>query len=356
MRKLVIQGSFRSVGAQIGEATKDDLPFVRDSTIAFLLEQARASDLAGMRRIAAGYADSAEQFFPGAFEYMEGLAEGGDLAFEDVALITFSEEIRTEFHVPPSKCSTLAVPTQEYGWVIGHNEDYEPQYAGRMYALDLRIPGYPRTLSLNYPGHFPCLAGALNDHGVALAKNSLWPDVQPGLSGNLLHFRAALATDMDAAVGFLAHQPAALTSHYTVACGAQGDLAGIEVSNHRTAEELIAFFYPAREPYWHTNHARFLQLHTPDPAVTGRNHSLPRGEKLERLIVSRRLPTSPGEMLDLLSTNDGLLHRTPAQNATSVTLATVVICPEREELWIRDADPSAEPRDIRLSFYDRPPN
>ncbi len=351
MRKLVIEGSLRSAGAQIGEATAVDLPFVRDGTIDFLLKNATVGGIRQMRWIAARYVASARDFFPEAIDYMEGLAFGGGLTFEDVALIVFSEEIRTEFHVAPEKCSTLAVPTRD-GWLIGHNEDYEPQYFGKMFALDLSIPGYPRTLSLNYPGQLPCMGGSLGR--VAIVGTSLWPDAVPGLSKNLLHFRAAVANDRDEALDFLTRQPAALTGHYTVGFGGDDSVCGLETSNPATADSYLCVHDPGREPYWHTNHVRFLKLRAPDPAVTDQNHSLPRGEKLRQIIADGTLPSTPDALLDLLSTNDGVLHRTPEQNATSVTLATVVIRPRTGEMWIRDADPSAHRRDLKLSFAERP--
>lgn len=351
MRKLVVRGSFRSVGVQIGEGTAADLPFVRDRTIAFLLENAAVGSLERMRAIAAGYVAATRHVFPEAVDYMEGLAYGGGLSFEDIALIAFSEEIRTEFESvsKPEKCTTIAVKTRD-GWLIGHNEDYEPQYFGKMYALDLRISGHPRILSLNYPGHFPCLAGSVNQRGVAIANNSLWPDAVPGLSKNVLHFRAALSAHIEEAVEFLTRQPAALTGHYTVAWGEQDDLFGLEVSNAATSETVTHVHDPGEGPYCHTNHVRFLKLRAEDPAVTAKNHSLDRLAKAEKIFQGARTPRTPQELLDLLSTNDGLLHRTPEQNPTSVTLASVVIRPRTCEMWIRDADPSSEEPDHHLSF------
>jgi len=357
MRKLVARGSFRSVGAQIGEETRSDLPFVFDKAVEFLLENATAGSLARMRSIADGYVASAKGIFPQAVEYLEGLAYGGGLSFEDVALISFSEEIRTEFHADPKpeKCTTLAVKTRD-GWLIGHNEDYEPQYLGKMFALDLRISGHPRVLALNYPGMFPCLAGSLNLRGVAIANNSLWPDAVPGLSKNLLHFRAALAEDMDQAIEWLARQPAALTGHYTVAWAPSDDLVGLEVSNPQTAEEIVCLHQPGPTSYAHTNHVRLLKLKGDDPAVVQRNHSVDRLAAAQKILDGANPPRTPEAMLDLLSRNDGLLHRTPEQNPTSVTLATVVIRPRTGEVWIRDADPAAAEPDLHLSFGRAKPN
>lgn len=350
MRRIVVRASsFRAAGRQIGEETGSDLPFVRDDTVALLLENASAGGLVRLREIAETYLASTLSAFPQAIEYMEGLAVASGIPIPDIALIAFSEEIRTEFDEAPSKCSTLAVPTRD-GWLIGHNEDYEPQYFGKMYALDMRIAGYPRTLSLNYPGHFPCLAGTLNRRRVAIANNSLWPAAAPGLSKNAMHFRAALADDMEEAVELLARQPSALTGHYTVASGDEDRLCGLEVSNPHTAEAYVHLEDAGREPYWHTNHVRFLKLLAPDPAVIEGNHTLVRGEKLTDMIARKRLPTTPEGLLEMLSTNDGVLHRTPEQNPSSVTLATVVMRPKTGEMWIRDADPSAATRDLHLSF------
>src|SRR5688572_16539319 len=122
MRKIVVRGSFRSAGVQIGEETRADLPFVRDQTVEFLRENATVGDLDRMRAIAARYVVSTKAVFPEAIEYMDGLAFGGDLTFEDVALIAFSEEIRTEFVAAPDKCTTIAIKTRD-GWMLGHNED-----------------------------------------------------------------------------------------------------------------------------------------------------------------------------------------------------------------------------------------
>lgn len=349
MRKLVVRGSFQEAGVQIGEETRADLPFVLDKTIEFLRENATVGDLDRMRAIAAGYVASTKLVFPEAIEYMAGLAYGGGLSEKDVALIAFSEEIRTEFVAAPEKCTTIALKTRD-GWMIGHNEDYEPQYFGKMYALDLRISGYPRVLSLNYPGMFPNLAGSVNQRGVAITNNSLWPDAVPGLSKNVLHFRASLCSHMDEAVEFLTRQPAALTGHYTVAWGDQDELIGLEVSNAATSETTEYVHDAGEGPYCHANHVRYLKLRAEDPAVTAKNHSLDRLIKAEAIASGARAPRTPHELLDLLSTNDGVLHRTPEQNPTSVTLASIVICPRTGELWIRDADPASKEADHHLSF------
>ena len=343
MKFLQCQGSFEGIGRQVGEACRSDIPDLLDHVVAYLLRNTTVGSYKTMRAIALDYADRTDAEWPSASAFLGGLAEGACASHEAIALIAYSEEIASEFIPVPSKCSTLVVPTTR-GAVIGHNEDYEPHYFGKMVLLDAAFDGYPRTVGLTYPGQLPNLAGSLNAKGVAIANNSLWPDAQPGRSKQVQHFRASLADDLGEAVEHLAKPPVALTTHYTVAHGPEGQVVSLEVSNPATSEENVSFMTIGHEPFCHTNHVLSLRLKAPDPAVVGANHSLDRLAALKAL-PRGKLPRTPEAMLDLLSTNDGVVHRTPAQNPTSVTLATVVIRPQTGEIWIRDADPSAERRD-----------
>ncbi len=349
MKFLRCRGSFEDVGRQVGMACREDIPDLVDRVVAYLLQHTTVGSYGMMRKIALDYADRTDREWPPASAFLRGLAEGAGASYEAVTLIAYSEEIASEFIPVPPKCSTLVVQTAR-GAVIGHNEDYEPHYFGKMVLLDAAFDGFPRTVGLTYPGQLPNLAGSLNEGsrategGVAIFNNSLWPDAQPGLSKQVQHFRASLARDLGAAVELLAKPPVALTTHYTVAHGPTGQVVSLEVSNPATAEEHVSFTTIGTEPFCHTNHVLSLRLRAPDPAIVIANHSLARLAKLKAL-PRGQLPCSPEEMLDLLSTNDGVVHRTPAQNPTSVTLATVVARPQTGEIWIRDADPSAERRD-----------
>jgi hypothetical protein len=351
MRFLQCQGSFEDVGRQVGEASRSDIPDLHDRVVAYLLQNTTVGSFSLMREIAMDYTERTDREWSSATAFLRGLAEGAGVSYETVALIAYSEEIASEFIPMPSKCSTLVVQTAR-GVLIGHNEDYEPHYFGKMVLLDATFDGFPRTVGLTYPGQLPNLAGSLNAKGVAIANNSLWPDAQPGLSKQVQHFRASLADDLGEAVEHLAKPPVALTTHYTVAHGPEGQAVSLEVSNPATAEEKVSFTTIGPEPFCHTNHVLSLRLKAPDPAVVIANHSIARLAKLKAL-PHERMPRSPEEMLELLSTNDGVVHRTPEQNPTSVTLATLAIRPQSGEIWIRDADPSADRRDWH--FLVRPP-
>lgn len=333
MRILEVKGSLRDVGETVGEATREDVRFVRDAVVPYLLAHTTAGNRERMQAIADRHLAGAAGIYAPAVDYLRGLAYGSGCPLEDIALIAFSEEISASFlEKPPEKCSTLVVRTPD-GWVLGHNEDYEPHYLGRMFILDLRLPGMPRTVSLNYPGQLPN-AVCLNANGLAIANNSLWPRAMPGLSNNVKLFRATLSLGMGEALNFLCLPPSAMTSHYTVISGWQHWAMSVEVSHPDVSRAEMVLRSIGREPFIHTNHVRYLDLFEPDPALVSRG-PCPRYRKLEHYAAARR-PDSPEAMLDLLAWNDGLVNRTAEQCPTSVTLATLVMRPETRELWIRD--------------------
>lgn len=344
-------------GKLVGEETRDLVRHVIERLPAFL-ETTAAVRPERMREAALAYlAQAREQDTPSS-DWLAGLAAGAKTRLEDIALVAFSEEIAALAPAPVSKCSTVAVPG-EGGWLIGHNEDYEHHYFGRMYVLDLRVGGETRVVSLNYPGQLPHLAGALNERGLAITSNSLWPDARPRLSNQVKLFRAVREENVRGAMRRLWDPPGSLTSHYTIG-GPDPDgerphrLLSVEVSNPESAAPPSARYaedgiYAAmmgvdmqESPFVHTNHVQRLMLVAPDPAVTACNHSLGRYEKL-RVTANREFMRAKNadrsldedDLLKLLSTNDGLVHRTPEQDAASVTLATLVIAPERKTFRVR---------------------
>ncbi len=357
MKVLQCKGSFRSVGCEVGRASRTAIPALHDRVVAYLLEYTTVGSLRQMSEIADRYAQSTQKYWSPAFEYLYGLAEGAGVPFDTIALIAFSEEIASEFEAAPSKCSTFVVWTSS-GHILGHNEDYEPHYFGEMILLDATFDGFGRVVGLTYPGMLPNLAGSLNAHGLAITNNSFWVAACPGYSKQAQHFRASLLPDMDTAVQILSEQSIALSTHYTVAHGPSYEAVSLEVSNPVRADGYVALRQIERDElsaFCHTNHVLELTLREPDPAVVAKNHSLDRLAKLKALPVAR-YPRTPEEMLDLLSVNDGVLHRTPAQNPTSVTLATVVIRPATGEFLVRDADPNEVNRDHRFIVSKNPLN
>ncbi|HTK05066.1 MAG TPA: C45 family peptidase [Candidatus Eisenbacteria bacterium] len=335
MNIITAAGSFLIVGATVGEATREHSRFMVEALVPEIVTERFHGDTAAMAEAIERLRRPAQAFFPEAMEYMAGLARGTGIDRSDLLAVLFAEDLNAVPAAPrPEKCSTMVVSTDR-GRVVGHNEDFWPSFLGRMAVLDLTFDGFPRTVSLNYPGHLPHLAGSLNEAGIAVTNNSLWPPATPGLSKQFKHFRAALSRTMAEAQDALCSGPQSLTDHYTVISDREGVARSIEVSHALNSESDAEARDIGDGPFCHTNSVLYLPLREPDPNPAAKCRRLAALQELGR----DRPPSSAQEMFDLLCRPDGILNRGPGNDLlgrpNSVTLATVVMRPRTNEFWCR---------------------
>jgi len=350
MMAIYAKGNFFEVGVQVGEATRELVHFMSAQVSADLLNNVFGGEIQAMVVVAKSQHDKAYNYFPEAGQYLEGLAFGANIHLDDLLSVAYSEEMSAlvsetvggKLARARDRCSTL-VTRGLHGWLMGHQEDFWGVFFGKMLVLELQFKGYPKLVSLSYPGQLPALAGSLNAAGVAITNNSLWPKAGRGISKQTRHFRAALATNFLDALTTLARGPHALTDHFILISAREDLAASIEVSNPVASPDecvirQIVHNEPAilgesvAAPFAHANHAQLLELHETDPAHLG---SYMRLGKLYAE-ASRHCPRSAADMLELLTRPDGILRKLPDKNLTgqenSVTLATTVISPSEGKI------------------------
>jgi len=341
MRCIQASGSFYKVGKQVGERCKDDIADVYKRTVSYLLKYTKIGSVARMHEVAAYYMLEAKRLWAPSFEFLSGMAKGAGVTMNKIALTAFSEEVSSE------KCSTLVSRLLNGNHLIIHNEDFPPEF-GSLIMLDVTFDGYPRFVCLTYIGQLPSLAGSLNVCGVATTNNGLWPDAQPGWSKQVLHFRASLARSLDEAEERLMRRPTSLTTHYVVAYGPTHQVDSLAVSNFQTSHREVTLLPIKGASFCHTNHVLpgYLGLKMSDPAVENSPNSFSRYDKLNNLTLEE-LPRTPQEAFKLFANqdDDNVLFRKPKKEGESGTKATVVICAETLEFWVRDANTLAMPRD-----------
>lgn len=328
MRSVEASGSFAAVGEAVGEATREDVRFVIDSLVPYLAKHTRLKTREAMLEAVTGHRRMTEAYFPEAFDYLRGLARGAACGLDDLVLALFDENILDGF---AEKCSTLAVKAAE-GWIVGHNEDYDPHYRGRLKLLDLSFDGRPRVLAVSYPAKLPGIGGTLNARSLSVTNNSLAAAEVTGVSTEARVFKAALASDLAEAEAGLRGAPSSLIFHLTVVSAAEGRAASYEIGNAASSSVLLERRELGEAPMAHTNTVINLPLIVPDGCS---RNSRERYAKLVDVIASGA-PQDPEAMMSLLSGHDGLLNRTPEDHPTSVTLATVVIRAASGELWVKE--------------------
>jgi hypothetical protein len=333
------------VGSKVGEECRADVLDLYHKTVEYLAKNTSLSREQSMVDVAVRHLRTADELWIPSVDFLRGLARGAAVSLEKVALTSFAEEISCE------KCSTLVMRTQDRRYLLVHNEDYTEFYRGKMVLLDVTFDGFPRLVCLTYPGMLPSLAGSLTAKRnkffrIATLNNSFWFDAQPGLPKQVLHFRASLASDIYEAKDWLTKTPVSLPTHYTVACGRTGQVFSVTVLNQNTSDVGAVILPIGSQSFCHTNHLpnKSWKLKKDDPAGGSSHSSVIRYNRLQDL-KAHELPQTHEEAFKLFS--EPPLFR---NEAGSATLATVVICPETGDFWLRDADPSAEKKDWHFNL------
>lgn len=346
MKIIQAKGSLRAIGRQVGEETRQEIRSVFSALEPQLAAHPAFKSREEIDKSVLRWTADTCRVFPEAGQWLIGLAEGaGDFSSgtmgEPVAAISWSEELLAMPTKRPERCSTLAVPSC-IGYVVGHNEDYGTEF-GPLFVLDMLPDGFPRTVSLNYPGQLPCLAGTLSERGFCITHNSLPGDAVIGRpSLQAMHFRANLSESFEKALEQLSRSRAAIPAHFTLAGAGSVPPFSIELDALTDGPGMDVAVMAQDEAFCHTNHALTLR------GSEGSESSRARLGKLQADIKAGVVPKSPAEMMAYLSRPDGVVRRLPGAEGDSVTLATVVIRPETSEFWVRGHAPGDQLIKIRL--------
>jgi isopenicillin-N N-acyltransferase like protein len=228
---LQLEGSYRDVGRQIGEACAD----VIGRAVAFDVELPAGRTRDEQLTLASRYRDLTAAAMPWVIEELDGAAEGAQV--EPLALFACSvEEIWYESRTQgggaaiDGRCSDVVAtsPATADGHVlVGHNNDLSPHYRDELVAIERRVPGDPAIFTI---GNGIWISVGWNDAGLSLTGNELAPNDERIGVPRELQVRAMLRdTSLDAMVGTaLRHDRA--SSYNNVLASSNGDVVNVEGS------------------------------------------------------------------------------------------------------------------------------
>jgi isopenicillin-N N-acyltransferase-like protein len=164
---------------------------------------------------------------------MRGIAEGANVAFDDVMTLNVMEAVTTDaLHL--TRCTSFAVNEQRTadGHVLAaHNEDWLPEDEDDVYVVSAKPKEAPPFLAMTYGGLLPNVG--FNAYGIAQLIDSVYPsDSRMGIP-RLVVARAVLAARrISGAIGrSLVPHRAAGYNHMLV--HESGEMYSIEVSAQR---------------------------------------------------------------------------------------------------------------------------
>jgi isopenicillin-N N-acyltransferase-like protein len=246
-----VGGSHREMGRQIGQECAEQVRHSIENAHKLLELTYNYLELTwdGAQIQARKYIPFAQERYPQYVDELIGLAEGANVAFEDVAVVNAMEAVTMDaLHL--YKCTSLAVNeerTADGHVLVAHNEDWLPEDEQDVYLVHATPEDEASFLAMSYGGLLPNVG--FNEAGIAQCCDSVYPtDSRIGIP-RVVVSRAVLGarTLADAVRMVLIPRRAAGYNH--LLAHESGEMYTIEVSARR-----FAILYGHDGLIVHTNH------------------------------------------------------------------------------------------------------
>lgn len=248
---IKVAGTHLEMGQQIGEAMREQVQ--RSIANAHILLDAAFDSLdltwKGAQNQSRKYLPFAEERYPQYVDELRGIAQGANVAFDDVVVLNVMEAVTTDaLHL--TRCTSMAVNecrTADGHILAAHNEDWIPEDEDDVFVVSARPDTEPPYLAMTYGGLLPNVG--FNAHGIAQLIDSVYPgDSRIGIP-RLVVARAVLSSRrISGAIGrtLIPHRAAGY-NHLLV--HESGELYSIEVSARK-----FEILYGLDGYMVHTNH------------------------------------------------------------------------------------------------------
>ncbi len=266
-----VTGSHREMGRQIGEACAEQVRHSLKNARVLLDNAYEKLELtwAGAQIQTRKYIPFAQERYPRYVEELIGIAEGADVAFDDIATLNAMEAVTMDaLHL--TKCTSFAVNderTADGHVLIAHNEDWVPEDEPDVIIVHATPDDEPPFLAMTYGGLLPNIG--FNAAGIAQCCDSVYPsDCRIGIP-RVIVSRAVLgsSTPADAIRHMLIPHRAAGYNH--LLAHESGELYNVEVSARH-----FALLYAEEGYLTHTNHYLDYNMRSieaePDELVSSR--------------------------------------------------------------------------------------
>jgi isopenicillin-N N-acyltransferase-like protein len=246
-----VSGTHRELGRQIGEACKKQVQHGVENGRNLVADAYEQLELtwAGAQIQARKYLPFAQERYPQYVDELMGIAEGADVAFEDLCVINAMEAVTMDaLHL--SRCTSMAVNdecTADGHVLMAHNEDWVPEDEDDVFIIHASPRNEPPFLAMTYGGLLPNIG--FNAYGIAQMCDSVYPNDSRIGTPRVVVSRAVLSsrTPDEAIRHMLSAQRAAGYNHLLV--HESGELYSVEVSARR-----FSIIYGEGGYIVHTNH------------------------------------------------------------------------------------------------------
>ncbi|MFN2120004.1 MAG: C45 family autoproteolytic acyltransferase/hydrolase, partial [Anaerolineales bacterium] len=268
---IEVQGTHGEIGRQVGEARREQIKHSVANARVLIDESYDQLELTweGAQIQARKYLPFVEERYPQYVDEMRGIAEGANVAFDDVMALNTMEAVTMDaLHL--TRCTSMAVNderTADGHILAAHSEDWVPEDEDDVYVILAKPVDEPPFLAMTYGGLLANVG--FNAYGIAQLIDSVYPS--------------------DSRIGI----PRLVVSRAVLAARRISGAIGRALVSHRAAGYNHLIAHESGEMYCiEVSATRFDILHGTDGYIVHTNHYLAPGMKgiesdPEELISSR---------------------------------------------------------------------
>lgn len=272
------------------------------------------------------------KYFPQYVEEIKGISHGSGVKFEDVFMFSVEEElVHVANEIPVTKCTTVAIKTQDDDYVLGHNEDYGAEYKDGLYLVKAKQKGNkPDFISVGYVGTLPGSSIGLNSKGIAFSGNSVnSTGLSLGVPKNFLLRSALDAHTVKSAVRKLCFKHRAMGNN-SVIINKDG-IYSVETSRKKEA------VLKSKKYFVHTNHYLHPKFYNDKRRKIGSN-SLRRLEyAINKLEIVRVIDQDT--VKSILCNHRSLICGHALKKTSYMTIASSIAIPSKGVLKVTKGNP-----------------
>jgi isopenicillin-N N-acyltransferase-like protein len=365
-----VEGDPRERGRAYGEQARDRVRLSLEA-YANVFEHYAGWDWPKVTAEAIGYEPAIAAYEPRYLEEIRGLAEGADVAFEDILALNVRTEVMFAAKAReaggltrvPAECSSFAVLPQENATghvLVGQNWDWLLHSFDTVVVLEARQDEGPDFVTVVEAGLLA--KTGMNSSGVGITTNALITDRDQGLPAVPYHVVLRGLLDCETITDALAavqRRPRSSSANYLV-----GHEDGIIVNIEAAPGDFSHLFllFPEDGVLLHTNHFRSPAFDDKDVSLWVMPDSPFRLERLKAVVASTP-ELSVASFEEVLGDHAGYPHGVCCHpdnrldlNDQDSTIASVVMDLEDKTLWLADGNPCSNPyREIDYSdFLSKP--
>lgn len=338
-----LEGSYYEIGQKWGKAVKPYLKSVIDGEIGGLA-QFMSMDKAQLVSISSQLMPAAEQYDPDFMRVLEGISKGAELPLEEVFAIKAFLEMMFYAENVHGMCTSFALTgrsTKDGITILGQNIDWHPGTPMSLFRISW--PNGVKQLSLSLGGIWEYSLSAHNSSSTFGMVSTLTTAKAAGMDVNkppisMVMNKACRQKRLVKALAELINSEQSLAS-FILANGA-GDMVGIEL-----AANQFEVIHPEKEMLVHANHYLTDRFKPMDFFCRFVPDSFLRYYRLKKLIEDDHGNITPTLMMKKLSDHNSFPNAVcthvdaDSTFPPSETVASVIMVPERKEMYIAVGNP-----------------